>query len=39
MKIGDRVVRAEIREKQAARRDYEGAKRAGRARRCSSSSA
>ena len=30
MKIGDRVVQAEIREKQAARRDYEGAKREGR---------
>ena len=30
MKIGDRVVRAEIREKQAARRDYEGAKREGK---------
>jgi Ca-activated chloride channel family protein len=30
MRIGDRVVRAEIREKQAARREYEGAKQAGR---------
>ena len=30
MKIGDRVVQAEIREKQAARRDYEGAKREGK---------
>ncbi|HTN49500.1 MAG TPA: VIT domain-containing protein [Burkholderiaceae bacterium] len=30
MRIGDRVVQAEIREKQAARRDYEGAKREGR---------
>jgi Ca-activated chloride channel family protein len=30
MQVGDRVVQAEIREKQAARRDYEGAKREGR---------
>ncbi len=30
MRVGDRVVRAEIREKQAARREYDGAKRAGK---------
>ena len=30
MKIGERIVQAEIREKQAARRDYEGAKREGK---------
>jgi Ca-activated chloride channel family protein len=30
MRIGDRVVQAQIREKQAARREYEGAKQAGK---------
>jgi len=30
MRIGDRVVQAQIREKQAARREYEGAKREGK---------
>lgn len=30
MRVGDRVVQAEIREKQAARREYEGAKQAGK---------
>ena len=29
MRVGDRVVQAQIREKQAARREYEGAKREG----------
>ena len=29
MRVGDRVVKAQIREKQAARREYEGAKQAG----------
>lgn len=30
MRVGDRVVQAQIREKQAARREYEGAKQAGK---------
>ena len=30
MRVGDRVVKAQIREKQAARREYEGAKQAGK---------
>ena len=30
MRVGDRVVQAEIREKQAARREYEGARQAGK---------